>query len=42
MPELHDDRWNPLENIVAAIEEEEAILNDDNNESLIAMIGSDD
>ena len=43
MQELHDDRWNPLENIVAAFAEEEAILNDDNNDdSLIAMIGSDD
>jgi hypothetical protein len=42
MQELHDDRWNPLENLVAAFAEEDAILNDDNNESLIAMIGSDD
>ena len=42
MQELHDDRWNPLEDIVAAFAEEEAILNDDNNDSLIAMIGSDD
>ena len=31
MLELHDDKWNPLENIVAAIDGEEAILNDDNN-----------
>jgi hypothetical protein len=42
MPELHDDKWNPLENIVAAFEAEEAIINDDNNDSLIAIIGSDD
>jgi hypothetical protein len=31
MLELHDDKWNPLESIVAAIDGEEAILNDDNN-----------
>jgi hypothetical protein len=42
MQELRDDRWNPLEDIVAAFAEEEAIYNDDNNDSLIAMIGSDD
>ena len=42
MQELHDDRWNPLEDIVAAVAEEEAIHNDDNNDSLIAIIGSDD
>jgi hypothetical protein len=43
--ELHDDKWNPLEDIVAAIDGEEAILNDDNddnNDSSIALIGSDD
>jgi|GWRWMinimDraft_5_1066013.scaffolds.fasta_scaffold30888_3 hypothetical protein len=43
--ELHDDKWNPLENIVASFEAEEAFLNDDNddnNDSLIAIIGSDD
>ena len=32
MTELHDDKWNPLKDIVAAFEGKEAIINDDNND----------
>ena len=31
--ELHEDKWNPLVNIVVAFEAEEAIHNDDNDDN---------